>query len=226
MYLFYFYFLQIHVFLGWVRFKLSHMVTNVSSSSGSESLDSSNSDWTTAYYSSRVDKIRAILDHGQPLTIGMHFSLIFYRCDFVLMIRFAQLFVWFITIIGSLALLLLSNLNSEQCEYANGNQKDDSGPGTLLLLFSTPNSKQQHTSTFIHRAGTTSYRIETAFEVRVRTQAVCTADTSISMNVNEPIASNGQPISVWTTKEAGACVLGALLLKLTPEIGASSKHTK
>lgn len=57
--------------LGWVRFKLSHMVTNVSSSSASESLDCSNSDWTTAYYMSRCDKIRMILDHGQPLPIGM-----------------------------------------------------------------------------------------------------------------------------------------------------------
>lgn len=55
---------------GWVRFKLSHMVTNVSSSSA-KSQDLSNIDWTTAYYMSRVDKIRAILDHGQPLPIGM-----------------------------------------------------------------------------------------------------------------------------------------------------------
>lgn len=47
------------------------MVTNVSSSSACESQDFSNSDWTTAYYMSRVDKIRAILDHGQPLPIGM-----------------------------------------------------------------------------------------------------------------------------------------------------------
>lgn len=99
----------------------------------------------------------------------------------------------------------------------NGNQKDDSGPGTLLLLFSTPNFQQQTPSTFVHRAGNSSYRIETAFEVRVRTQAVCVAD-------NEPVASNGQPISVWTTKEAGACVLSALLLKLTPETAGSSKH--
>lgn len=119
----------------------------------------------------------------------------------------------------------------EQCEYVNGNQKDDSGPGTLLLLFSTPNLEQQQqqhqipSSTFVHRAGTTSYRIETAFEVRVRAQAVCVADTSINLNDNEPMAANGQPISVWTTKEAGACVLSALLLKLTPESNvASSKH--
>lgn len=57
--------------LGWVRFKLSHMVTNVSNTSASSELvDCSGSDWTTAYYMSRVDKIRAILDHGQPLPIG------------------------------------------------------------------------------------------------------------------------------------------------------------
>lgn len=153
------------------------MVTNVSnSSSSSESVDCSGNDWTTAYYMSRVDKIRAILDHGQP-----------------------------------------------QCEYVNGNQKDDSGPGTLLLLFSTPNTQQHPTSTFVHRTGTSSYRIETAFEVRVRSQAICVADTSVNVNDNEPVASNGQP--VWTTKEAGACVLSALLLKLTPETHGSFKTT-
>lgn len=107
----------------------------------------------------------------------------------------------------------------------NGNQKDDSGPGTLLLLFSTPNSQHQTPSTFVHRADNKSYRIETAFEVRVRTQAVCVADTSHNLNDNEPVTTNGQPISVWTTKEAGACVLSALLLKLTPETVASSKHS-
>lgn len=105
----------------------------------------------------------------------------------------------------------------------NGNQKDDSGPGTLLLLFSTPNTQQHIPSTFVHRTGTSSYRIETAFEVRVRTQAICVADTSVNVNDNEPVASNGQP--VWTTKEAGACVLSALLLKLTPESGTSKITT-
>lgn len=113
----------------------------------------------------------------------------------------------------------------------NGNQKDDSGPGTLLLLFSTPNSQQQQqqqqqtpSSTFVHRSGNTSYRIEVSFEVRVRTQAICVADASINSNDNEPVAANGQPISVWTTKEAGACVLSALLLKLTPDVVAPTKH--
>lgn len=112
--------------------------------------------------------------------------------------------------------LFLYFVHTEQCEYVNGNQKDDSGPGTLLLLFSTPNTQQHTPSTFVHRTGTSSYRIETAYEVRVRTQAIC-------VNDNEAVASNGQP--VWTTKEAGACVLSALLLKLTPETAGTSKIT-
>lgn len=67
---FIFFFFMFYCRLGWVRFKLSHMVTNASSSASSDSVDCSGSDWTTAYYMSRVDKIRAILDHGQPLPIG------------------------------------------------------------------------------------------------------------------------------------------------------------
>lgn len=95
----------------------------------------------------------------------------------------------------------------------------------MLLLFSSPNSQQQNPSTFVHRSGNTSYRIETTFEVRVRTQALCVADSSNNLTDNEPVTSNGQTISMWTTKEAGACVLSALLLKLTPETASTSKHS-
>lgn len=125
----------------------------------------------------------------------------------------------------------------EQCENVNGNQKDDSGPGTLLWLSSSPNaSLLHHQSAFVQRTGSVSYNIETAFEVRVRTQSLCVADQT--MNINETLAatddvattsettsttatSRTNPttnpfISIWTTKEAGACVLSAVLLKLTP----------
>lgn len=194
--------------LGWVRFKLSHIVTNVggpssSSISSSDAIDCNNSDWTTAYYRSRVDKIRVILDHGQPLPTGMRliFKILNFFCIFFYK-KFPRVL--------------------EQCEYVNGNQKDDSHPGTLLLLFSTPNFQQSTSSTFVHRNENALYRIETAFEVRVRTQAVCVADTSNDMS--EPMTSNG-PGSVWTTKEAGACALSALLLKLTPEGSMPQKHT-
>lgn len=58
---------------GWVRFKINHFVTNANqcSTSGASGIDTSSShEWTTAFYITRVDKIRAILDHGQPLPIG------------------------------------------------------------------------------------------------------------------------------------------------------------
>lgn len=128
---------------------------------------------------------------------------------------------------------------AEQCENVNGNQKDDSGPGTLLWLSSSPNASLKTQSTFLQRSGSVSYNIETAFEVRVRTQSLCvadetmnaidaqasTADTADTMNAashtNTTTSSTtttavNPMVSVWTTKEAGACVLSALLLKLTP----------
>lgn len=99
---------------------------------------------------------------------------------------------------------------AEQCEYTNGNGKWYSGPGTILLLHSTPNVMQRVPSSFLHRTATTAYHIETAFELRVRTQALCVAEQ------NEPTTSSTPSISMWTTKETGACVLSALLLKLNP----------
>lgn len=51
---------------GWVRFKLNQQVLHANKSNDVSNI----SDWTNAFYLSRVDKIRAILDHGQPLPIG------------------------------------------------------------------------------------------------------------------------------------------------------------
>lgn len=79
-----------------------------------------------------------------------------------------------------------------------------------------------------------SYQIATAFEVHVRTQSLCTADedasaagpsshssSSSSTVTNETAAaaaaltqSSLSQQSLWTTKEAGACVITALLLRL------------
>lgn len=56
---------MISMHIGWVRFKLNQFVTIAPSTSSSE-----DGDWTTAFYFTPVDKIRAILDQGQPLPIG------------------------------------------------------------------------------------------------------------------------------------------------------------
>lgn len=60
-----------HLALGWVRFKINQFITNASLSTTSAVENSGSADWTTAFYLTRVDKIRAILDHGQPLPIGL-----------------------------------------------------------------------------------------------------------------------------------------------------------
>lgn len=152
---------------GWVRFKLNPLIT----SSNHCSFTGDGSDWTTAFYQTRVDKIRSILDHGQPLPI-------------------------------------------EPCEAAGNNQKDDSGPGTHLILSSSPNSEVKPQSTFAHRymSGSTVYTIGTAFEVRVKTQSLCGLETE----TEDGAGGSSSLTQVWTTKEAGACVLTALLLKLIP----------
>lgn len=55
---------------GWVRFKINQFITNTNYPTVQSDC---NTDWTTAYYLTRVDKIRAILDHGQPLPIGKQY---------------------------------------------------------------------------------------------------------------------------------------------------------
>lgn len=104
--------------------------------------------------------------------------------------------------------------NSDTCEGSGGNQKDDSGLGGHLNLTSIPNSLAKPPTNFTHRymSGRTVYSIDTAFEVRVRTQSLCVAE----LTDGEGSSMYSETIQTWTTKEAGACVLTALLLKLTP----------
>lgn len=55
---------------GWVYFKLNQQTVNSNSSSTQQAMDGDlNGDWLPLFYMTRVDKIRAILDHGQPLPI-------------------------------------------------------------------------------------------------------------------------------------------------------------
>lgn len=54
-------------FAGWVRFKLNQAVVNAYNTPTDET---DVSDWTNAFYLTRVDKVRAILDCGQPLPTG------------------------------------------------------------------------------------------------------------------------------------------------------------
>lgn len=64
---------------GWVYFKLNQQTVNASNASGSSGASSSgaaqvhldlNGDWLPFYYMTLVEKIRAILDRGQPLPLS------------------------------------------------------------------------------------------------------------------------------------------------------------
>lgn len=59
--------LQCTMVSGWVRFKINQQTLN---SSCDGRMTGDDSVWTTAYYNARVEKIRSVLDHGQPLPIG------------------------------------------------------------------------------------------------------------------------------------------------------------
>ncbi|XP_059607604.1 neuralized-like protein 4 isoform X2 [Phlebotomus argentipes] len=145
---------------GWVRFKLNQETCNAGG------MITECTDWTTAFYLSRVNRIRPILDRGHLLPLDANESSV------------AQL------------------------------QKDDSGPGKHLILSTTPNVVPilpKHTFTF----GNT--RVTTSFEVRVRTQSLC----GYREEDGEEGASTDEEL--WTTKEAGACVITALLLKMETE---------
>jgi hypothetical protein len=48
---------------GWVRFVINQQITNPNAAAAASSGES----WITAYVATRVDKIRNVLDHGQPI---------------------------------------------------------------------------------------------------------------------------------------------------------------
>jgi hypothetical protein len=50
---------------GWVRFAINQQITNYQHQQ--QQHESSSDGWITAYCATRVDKIRSVLDHGQPI---------------------------------------------------------------------------------------------------------------------------------------------------------------
>lgn len=156
---------------GWTFFKLNREAVNQNSSV--QHIDFSTSgEWIPLYYMTTVDKIRSILDQGQPLPEG-GFS-------------------------GS-----------------DASGKDE--PGNHLMLHLYPPEELQNLQ---QKYTYSNYTINTAFEVYVRKQALCSAPSRPSSTIeptNEPSTSGDPPEGrqiTWFTKEAGACVLTALLLNL------------
>lgn len=116
----------------------------------------------------------------------------------------------------------------------NCNQTDDLMPGTHILLKAYPEASEQSQKPFGHRymSNNVCYRICTAFEIRVRAQSMCAIDIiesddagtsssttftdAASTSIIGATATNSISNKLWTTKEANACILTALLLCLVP----------
>uniref|UniRef100_A0A182YBM6 NHR domain-containing protein n=1 Tax=Anopheles stephensi TaxID=30069 RepID=A0A182YBM6_ANOST len=210
---------------NWVRFPLNQLMVQggcVVVNTGDDFV------WTTAYYNTRVDKIRSVLDHGQPLPIES----------------------------GQL-----------HPDAATSALNDNFIPGTHILLRSVPDASEPvHTAPAASSSASTTrgrpfplrymvngqfFHIKTAFEVRVRTQAISAVDrdgcdpaqqrptamqtdsstntplaggssTSVastalaSSGANDSNNANDFTFRSWTTKEVDACVLTALLIHLMP----------
>ncbi|XP_058464925.1 neuralized-like protein 4 [Malaya genurostris] len=167
--------LQGSLLKGWVRFKINQQT--LSSSSIANTAD--DSIWTTAYYNARVEKIRSVLDHGQPLPI-------------------------------------------ESCQFLPEATSvgDNFVPGTHILLQSSPDSGERSQRSSFHRymASSVCYRICATFEVRVRSQALSNIDLGEVVSASDTGSSTTPATELrhWTTKEADACVLTALMILLAP----------
>lgn len=158
---------------GWTFFKLNREAVNQNSST--QQIDFSTSgEWIPLYYMTTVDKIRSILDQGQPLP---------------------------------------------ESGFSGGDVSGKDEPGNHLMLHLYPPEELQ--KNVQQRYTYLNYTINTAFEVYVRKQALCSAPSrppSTIESTNEPSTSSAEQAEsrqiTWFTKEAGACVLTALLLNL------------
>ncbi|XP_029731807.1 neuralized-like protein 4 [Aedes albopictus] len=168
--------LQNSMVKGWVRFKLNQTLSSACAVNTAD-----DSVWTTAYYNARVEKIRSVLDHGQPLPI-------------------------------------------ESCQFLPDGSTvgDHFVPGTHILLQSSPDSSERSQRSSFHRymANSVCYRICATFEVRVRSQSLSAIDfgeaTVTGAVSSSESSTNVNGLRYWTTKEADACVLTALMVLLTP----------
>ncbi|XP_055625831.1 neuralized-like protein 4 [Toxorhynchites rutilus septentrionalis] len=161
---------------GWARFKINPQTLSSSCATNT----SEDSVWTTVYYNARVEKIRSVLDHGQPLPI-------------------------------------------ESCQFIPEGTTvgDDFVPGTHILLQSAPDPSERSQRSSFHRymANNICYRICATFEVRVRAQALSNigfGEGTSATNETGPSSIGSYVLRYWTTKEADACVLTALMVLLTP----------
>uniref|UniRef100_A0A182N2Z3 NHR domain-containing protein n=1 Tax=Anopheles dirus TaxID=7168 RepID=A0A182N2Z3_9DIPT len=209
-----------NVLKNWVRFRLNQQTVQ----GGGVVNTADDFVWTTAYYNTRVDKIRSVLDHGQPLPIET----------------------------GQLLPECSSSNSTLSDNFIPGTHillrsiPDASEPAaTSNTSLASNNTSRTRSFPLRYMVNGQFFHIKTAFEVRVRAQSLSavdhppgneqqrlmqTADGGVGAGSSSSMVSSsatGAPASgasnandftfrSWTTKEVDACVLTALLIHLVP----------
>uniref|UniRef100_A0A182JKE4 NHR domain-containing protein n=1 Tax=Anopheles atroparvus TaxID=41427 RepID=A0A182JKE4_ANOAO len=217
-----------NVLKGWVRFRLNQLTVQGGSGTAVNTVD--DFVWTTAYYNTRVDKIRSVLDHGQPLPIETGY----------------QLPESSITATSTVSDNFIPGTHILLRSFPDASEPINATGGGVPLSASALRGRPFALRYMVNGQ---FFHIRTAFEVRVRSQSLSAVDhlgeqqrmaqgdgfpasassgsgtTGHGNTTASGAAGSGAGISTtahdnalrsWTTKEADACVLTALLLHLVP----------
>uniref|UniRef100_A0A4Y0BHW5 NHR domain-containing protein n=1 Tax=Anopheles funestus TaxID=62324 RepID=A0A4Y0BHW5_ANOFN len=205
---------------NWVRFRLNQLMVQ----GGCVVNTADDFVWTTAYYNTRVDKIRSVLDHGQPLPIET-----------------GQLHPD-----SSSATSTLNDNFIPGTHILLRSVPDATEPVSVTATSNAGSTTRGRPFPLRYMVNGQFFHIKTAFEVRVRAQSLSAVDrdgeqsramqtegtgasgsagcgtaavatTSLaSTAANSSNHATDFTFRSWTTKEVDACVLTALLIHLIP----------
>uniref|UniRef100_W8BLA2 Neuralized-like protein 4 n=1 Tax=Ceratitis capitata TaxID=7213 RepID=W8BLA2_CERCA len=216
---------------GWVYFKLNQQTVN--STAVQQSLDTG--EWLPLYYMTRVDKIRAILDRGQPLPLESNcesFTSASNQKDEPgtrLELHFSPNAAGIVSMNGQHKYYINSHA------YSIGTAFEVYVRRQSLCL---TNSSKMNVNAAVAASSSAAAAALSLLERRSSSDLLHPHETSSGLTLDQSSSSSGGAASfsagstssaslkdiTWFTKEAGACVITALILKLDritpPAIGA------
>nr|XP_014096371.1 neuralized-like protein 4 [Bactrocera oleae] len=206
---------------GWVYFKLNQQTVNTAAAQ--HSLDTG--EWLPLYYMTRVDKIRAILDHGQPLPLESscesHTSLSNQKDEpgTRLELHFSP------NAAGIVSMNSQHKYNVNSHSYRIGTAFEVYVRRQSLCL---TNSSKMNVNAAVAASSSAAAAALSLLERRSSADLLHPHESSSGLTLEQSSSSSGGAGSIsggsassaslkdmtWFTKEAGACVITALILKL------------
>ncbi|XP_065359109.1 neuralized-like protein 4 [Calliphora vicina] len=202
---------------GWVYFKLNQQTVN-SNSSTQHALDADiHGDWLPLFYMTRVDKIRAILDHGQPLPMDTNGETHNHASGNQKDEPGTRLELHFTP--NSTAII---PINQQHKYHYNGQAYKINTAFEVYVRRQSICASSKSTAndaTKLHEAERRSSTsdVDLACSSSSNTAGGHNANTAVDSYAGPSTSLSSAPVikdQTWFTKEAGACVITALILKL------------